>query len=743
MRRTAILISVLFFAACEADPGNASFAYRESIEQLHVWRAVPGAMLTVEREGKIVAQGLADELGSLVFRKVPPGDGYVIRAGDEYTRSMRVRSETESLPDDAFYRKQLLVPGFQYLTMRDGVTLSAYVTLPGDPDDGPYPTVVNYSGYDPSKPGKPLGDYGLLCDEVPALCDAPTGEASLFAALMGYATVSVNIRGTGCSGGAYDYFEPLQVMDGYDVVEIVARQPWVKHGKVGMIGLSYPGITQLFVAKAQPPGLAAITPLSVIGNTATTLVPGGMLNDGFALSWVDAVLSKAKPYGQGWEQTRVDEGDSVCEDNQFLHSQRFDNVAQARAMPYYEPDIVDPLNPEKWVGKINVPVFIAGAWQDEQTGPFFGILLDRFTSAPALRMTVQNGVHIDAYAPSILHEWKTFLDLFVSQEVPEMPGIVDGLMAPMMFDELFDAKLRFPRDRFTGFTNYEDALAAWKKEPALRVIFESGAGGDEPGVPIGTFELGYDAWPPASQTPERWYLHADGTLAKPPPTEEVAFGEFTHDPAAGQRNIVRRGSEVWKKTPRYEWRLPEEGKALVFESAPLDVDRVMVGTGSADLWIRSTATEADIEVTLTEIRPDGLEVYVQSGWLRASQRAPGPEATVLYPHQEHLEKDVQPLTPGEWVLARVAIAPFSHAFRKDSRLRLSVDTPGDTRADWRFLLADVPDDTRIGVGLDVTRPSSVVLPVLEGVDALAPLPECTLRGQPCRPYEPYGNKIAL
>ena len=64
------------------------------------------------------------------------------------------------------------------------------------------------------------------------------------------------MRGTGCSGGAFDYFEPLQSLDGYDVIETVARQPWVLHHKVGMLGISYGGISQLFVGRhrAAAPG---------------------------------------------------------------------------------------------------------------------------------------------------------------------------------------------------------------------------------------------------------------------------------------------------------------------------------------------------------------------------------------------------------------------------------------------------------------------------------------------------------
>ncbi len=103
------------------------------------------------------------------------------------------------------------------------------------------------------------------------------------------------MRGTGCSGGAFDYFERLQGLDGYDVVETVARQPWAMHNKVGMVGVSYGGISQLFVAATKPPSLAAITPLSVIDNTATTLYPGGILNTGFALEWAEDRVDDAKP----------------------------------------------------------------------------------------------------------------------------------------------------------------------------------------------------------------------------------------------------------------------------------------------------------------------------------------------------------------------------------------------------------------------------------------------------------------
>ena len=114
---------------------------------------------------------------------------------------------------------------------------------------------------------------------------------------MGFTVVDVNMRGTGCSGGAFDFFEPLQSLDGYDVIETIARQPWVQHNKVGMMGISYGGISQLFTAQTNPPSLAAITPLSVIDATQTTLYPGGILNTGFAVEWAKDRIERRQAGG--------------------------------------------------------------------------------------------------------------------------------------------------------------------------------------------------------------------------------------------------------------------------------------------------------------------------------------------------------------------------------------------------------------------------------------------------------------
>src|SRR6185312_7155381 len=352
---------------------------------------------------------------------------------------------------------------------------------------------------------------------------------------------------------------------------------------------------------------AAITPLSVIGSANTTMLPGGMLNDGFALAWVSNVIQEAAPYGQGWEQSRVDAGDELCRENQLLHGQLVDNVAQARQTMFYDPALHDRYNLATFVDRIDVPVFLAGGWQDEQTGPYFFPLLDKFTSSPATRFSIYNGVHPDGFAPDVLAEWYAFLKLFVAHQIPTIDSTVYGL-SPLIMQQVFGSLLRVEETPWAKYSDVDQAIADWKAKPPVRAIFERGAGKpDEPGAPVGTFEEEWPSWPPPSVTPERLYFHAAGTLDPSPPTEPVAQSSFDLDPAAGERNNLAPGGNVWDKLPAYDWRAPDAGHAVVFETPPLLVDEVMAGTASADLWLESNVDDADLEVNLTEVRPDGKE----------------------------------------------------------------------------------------------------------------------------------------
>ncbi len=716
---------------------SENYNVRESIEQIQIWGYAPDVTFeAVDADGVRIAEGVTDYQGSVVLRQVPTGAGYAVRPiddPDDYTGPLPVLSNEDCLPGESFYADQILEPGFGYLYTRDGTPLSIFVSLPGPPDEGPYPTVVGYSGYSPSRPGQSIGGIAEgFCGLYPVLCDAPSDPAALIAGVFGFASVGVNMRGTGCSGGAYDYFEPLQLMDGYDAVEIVAHQEWVKHHHVGMVGLSFPGIAQLFTAKTRPPSLAAIAPMSVIGNTTTTLVPGGIYNIGFAMEWIEMVLDKADPYAHGWIQEVVDGGDALCAENQLLHSQKLDVIQKAYDNPYYTDEVAGPLDPHMFVHEIEVPVFLVGQLHDEQTGPHFPILFDDFSGAPARRFTMTNGVHPDGFSPQILAEWYNFLSFYVDLEIPVVPQDF-YFMVPVFMEDVYGTGI-------DEYTDFDEALADYEAEPDLRVIFESGAHPDvAPGAPQGTFEAHFDAWPIPGTEVSRWYFQPDGLLSQDPPGPEGGASAWENDPAAGDRITLASGG-VSGLQPNWDWRQPEPGKALSFVTEPLAEDTVLIGHGSVDLWLRSEADDADIEVAVTEVRPDGQESYVQVGWLRASHRILLDVSTELRPAASHYKEDIHPLVPDEWNLVRVELMPVSHIFRAGSRLRILVDTPGDSMARWRYLLLEYDTQPHHVVSHDAAFPSSVALPLVPGIEIPTGLPPCeSLRGQPCRGYVPYEN----
>src|SRR5699024_50433 len=129
--------------------------------------------------------------------------------------------------------------------------------------------------------------------------------------------------------------------DGYDVIEAVARQPWVKNSSPGMVGLSYSGITQLYTAATQPPSLAAVTPLSVIRDPWLQQWPGGVYNGGFTKQWLAERDRQASAGGSGWVDQRIEEDDETCAANQELREQNIDFEEFGRSLVNRPPAVDD------------------------------------------------------------------------------------------------------------------------------------------------------------------------------------------------------------------------------------------------------------------------------------------------------------------------------------------------------------------------------------------------------------------
>jgi predicted acyl esterase len=735
MPRVPVLL--LLVLAALVLPATAEAAgppvVRGSVEQVQVTGAAPGASVRlVDRRGRSVATQAAGALGGVVFRTVRPGRGYRVQAGGATSRAVRVLSKRSAPPSTAPYRQPIPAKGYGYLTTRDGTQLAVNVQLPAGP--GPYPTLVEYSGYGYANPAG--------------------GESSIaqIAVLLGYAVVDVNMRGTGCSGGAFDYFEPLQGLDGYDVIETVARQPWVARHKVGMMGISYGGISQLFVGATRPPSLAAITPLSVIDDTATTLYPGGILNTGFALSWAKDRVHDALPAsasgGQGWALKRIQEGDATCAANQVLHDQAVDLLRKIDENRFYVPAVADPVAPRTLVHRIQSPVFLACQFTDEQTGGHCPTLARRFTGTSRKWFTFTNGTHIDSLDPATFNRWFDFLELYVAHRAPNLSPTLKAL-APGIFSAAMGVNgVTLPPDPIQGQPTYAAARKAFEALPPVRLLFDNGAGGTAPGAPVAGFERAFSRFPVPGTTARSWYLGRGGTL-RAGRTRPRGADAFTWDPAARPAtsftgNTGSGPGGLWTATPAYDWAQQPAGHALSYLTGPLSRTTTVVGAGAVQAWIKSSAPDVMLQVTISEVRPDGKETFVQNGWLRTTGRKlDRRRSTLLEPVPTLTRADDRPLPAHRWTKVTVPLYYQGHVYRAGSRIRLVVGAPGGDQPVWSFARLTPTGTASVALAFSRHRPSRLVLPVVPGLGAPTPLPPCPgLRGEACRPYQPLANAPA-
>jgi hypothetical protein len=727
----ALVALAAWTAAAQAKPSFAAakFAAHGSAEQVYATGlAANRAVSLVSPRGVVIATGKADSLGGVVFRLLAPGKGYRVRQAGAESGKLTVFSDRSAPPSTRIYDQKIPASGYGYLTTRDGTKLAIDVRLPAGP--GPYPTLFEYSGYGYADPA-----------------GAQNGISQI-ATVLGFAVVDVNIRGTGCSGGSYDFFEPLQNLDGYDVIETVARQPWVLHHKVGMIGISYGAISQPFVAATDPPDLAAIAPLSTIDSIAAALYPGGILNTGFALAWGEQRAHDALPAsrtgGQPWALQRVQGGDSTCKANQVLHGEAPNVVAQIRANSHYVPSVADPLDPVTFVHKIHVPVYLACQWTDEQTGAHCAALAQHFTGTRRKWFTFTNGVHFDSLDPATFDRWYDFLELYVARRAPHLSPTFRALAPTLYSSALGISNVTLPPDPIQSIPTYAGALAAFQRLKSIRVMFDNGAGSSVPGAPYPGFERSFSSFPIPGTQARSWYLSSAGALGTAKPTAGAA-DQFTWNPHARPATDFtgNTGSGgLWGPTPTYHWDQNPSGTAASYVTAPLASNTVVIGGGAVHLWIKASAPSVDLQATISEVRPDGKETFVQSGWLRANDRKlDAAQSTLLEPVLSLRAADVAPLPKGRYTEVTVPLYYEGHVYRRGSRIRLTVSAPGGDQPIWAFAQLSPKGTASVSIAHSSKYPSRVILPVVPGVSVPTGLPPCPgLRGEPCRPYKAYVNR---
>ncbi|HEY4428374.1 MAG TPA: CocE/NonD family hydrolase [Solirubrobacteraceae bacterium] len=744
-----------------------------SAKQVYVTGLAPNAQASLLNSGggTVYTQN-ADSQGGLLFRNVAPGNRYKVTSAGESSGPITVHSEAAAPWNPGIYNQSIPDNGYSYLTTRDGTQLAITVHPPTSPagEPGvpssfhfptfpqpgvptpsytpPYPTLIEYSGYGYANPAGPENGIAVLAN------------------LMGFAVVDVNMRGTGCSGGGFDFFEPLQNLDGYDVVETIAHQPWVLGNKVGMLGISYGGISQLFTAQLQPPDLAAIAPLSVIDATATTLYPGGVLNTGFAVAWAEQRQQNAEPAGPGkgqaWAYQRIQEGDATCAANQALHGEAADLTAKIKANSTYNPTVADPLDPVTFVKKINVPTFMACQWEDEQTGGHCADLAQHLTGTNRKWVTFTNGPHIDSLDPYTYDRLYDFLQLYVAHQAPIVNQAPTRAAAPVIYQAAMGLPqndvVTLPPDPIQEQPTYEGALAAFEALPQIRVLFDNGAGtsptgSPTPGDPYPAYEQSFSGFPIPGTTAQTWYLGPGGTLNGKKPTAE-GIDTYTSDASATpltDYSASTGSGGLWGNASEWEWNWaqPPAGNAVSYLSAPLAADTTAIGGGAVHLWVKSSTPDVDLQATVSEVSPAGNETFVQNGWIRASERklATGPSnilkqsPTPLQPIPTMRASDVEPMPPGEFVPVVIPLYFQGHAYRAGSRIRVTIAAPNGSQPVWSFGQTQPAGTTGTeSIAFSPTMPSSLILPIVPGVSVPSGLPPCpSLRNEPCRAYQAFVN----
>jgi hypothetical protein len=764
----ATLAALGVFAGVSAA---ASFTATGSAEQVYVTGLAPNAKASLlNAKGKTVYTQKADSLGGLLFRVVRPGSGYRVRLAPHGAKSgpITVHSDAAAPWDPSIYNQTIKDSGYQYLTTRDGTKLALTVwpptgiagVTPGalgvvPAYHPPYPTLIEYAGYGYADPSGP--DSGIA-----ALANA-----------MGFAVVDIQMRGTGCSSGSFDFYEPLQNLDGYDIIETIAHQPWVLNHKVGMMGISYGAITQLFTAQLDPPDLEAIAPDSTIDATATTLYPGGIRNDGFAVAWALQRQQEAQPAGMGLPGTQsyadkqIADGDATCKANQVLHGEAANLLAKIKANSHYVPKVADPLDPVSFVHKINVPVFMACQWTDEQTGGHCADLAQHFTGTNLKWFNFTNGAHIDSLDPVTYNHWFDFLQLFVAHQAPmaALGRTETDAAAPLIFDEAFGTSDftndSLPADPIQQIPNYQQALEAFEKVPQVTVLFDNGAGKSPngqsaPGDPYPGFVKGFSSFPAPGTTARFWYFGPNGTMTDTPSTKK-GINWYTSSPKALPENDFGSNTEtggLWGNASQWSWNWKPNpsGTAVSYVSAPLTQNAVVVGGGAVHVWVRSSTKDVDLMATVSELRPDGSETFVQNGWMRGSERKLSTTAsnifkqksTLLEPIPSELAKDAKPMPKGKFVEIVIPLYFEGHAYRAGSRIRVTISAPNGTQPIWGFEHTEPAHGTaKVSIQFSHKMPSSLILPVVPGVSVPTQLPACdSLRNEPCRPYAALVNKVA-
>lgn len=560
--------------------------------------------------------------------------------------------------------------------LRDGTVLRATVWRPAGGD--PVPTLLQRLPYDRS---------GFA--HIAALEPLRAVEAGL-------AVVVQDTRGRFGSDGDFVPFV-TEATDGADTIGWIRSQPW-SDGHVGTYGASYNGATQLLAATQAPEGLVAMAPhLTTDQYHDVWTYSGGALQLGFLILWIIQSLGPPQvlrmPPGPERDRAEAILAELMDDPHAAYHRLPIDDDDLAFLAPYFREWVRHPTADATWASI-------------DPTQHHAGMDLAGF------HLAGWNDLFVDG----TLRNYTGLRDHAASSWARENQHLVVG---PWSHGNTTD----WQGEVWHGFGAAQAALdptamhleffrAAFERRPAElpRVkLFVQGADRwrDE------------DDWPLKRATEETLHLRADGPaggrsanggLTWSPPASEEPSHRYLADPREPVPTIggatflpgLLLGRESAQKDQTPLWHRDD---VLVYVSEPLDRDVEVTGTVACELYVATTATDADWVATLMDVHPDGPARGIVSGIQRARYRH-GSEAS--------------PLVPGEPTSVRVTLGATSQLFRAGHSIGLLLASSSFPRFDRNPQhLIDVHTATAADlhpaehtVFHDASRPSRLLLPIV-------------------------------
>ncbi|KAL6247545.1 hypothetical protein RBB50_005891 [Rhinocladiella similis] len=189
-------------------------------------------------------------------------------------------------PENRAFSAQTIFEKNIDIALRDGTILKGDIFRPDVQET--VPALLPWSPY--GKSGR-----GLNLTDMPGNMGIPKSNLSGFEKFegpdpaewttRGYAVVNVDSRGSWDSEGYLCWAGDQEGRDGYDAIEWIARQPWC-NGSVCLVGNSWLGRSQWYIAAQRPPSLKCIAPLEASSDLYREIhVRGGIACEPF-LEWM-------------------------------------------------------------------------------------------------------------------------------------------------------------------------------------------------------------------------------------------------------------------------------------------------------------------------------------------------------------------------------------------------------------------------------------------------------------------------